>query len=192
MLKQYLNRGGYTIVEGLVVIAVTAAVFLSASLLFRGRQLQVQFDQSIKDFEATMRDIMNDVSTGYYPTSGLDCDISTGVPVLGGYLQSSGVVVFLSNFDGGNASDAAFQAQNVRTYGLKYTAAGGKLGLTATQAEDLIRDIQDDNPSGDGYIGDGQGVTVCIDDQPREAALTIGNSSGESTILKIGDDPLCA
>jgi type II secretory pathway pseudopilin PulG len=71
------NRGtGYTITEVLIVLAISGAMFLSATIAFRGRQQQVQFDQSVRDFEAQLRDVMNDVVTGYYPSdTTVACDV---------------------------------------------------------------------------------------------------------------------
>lgn len=71
------NRGnGYTITEVLIVIAISSAMFIIATVAFSGRQQQVQFDQAVRDLESQLRDIVNDVATGYYPSNdSFDCDI---------------------------------------------------------------------------------------------------------------------
>lgn len=71
------SQKGYTITEVLIVVAVSGVMFANATLLFRGRQQQVQFTQSVKDFENVVTDIMNDVSTGYYPTNtNVSCTVT--------------------------------------------------------------------------------------------------------------------
>lgn len=84
----HMNRGrvdssGYTIVEALIFLAVSAALFVSATLLISGRQNKVQFSNAVRDFESQLIDIANDVATGYYESkSDLTCSVAGGVPVL--------------------------------------------------------------------------------------------------------------
>ncbi len=74
-------NGGYTIIEVLVVVGVSAAIFFAAMTAIGGRQASVQFAQSVREFDAKIRDIMNDVTTGYYPTNDtITCTLSAGVP----------------------------------------------------------------------------------------------------------------
>lgn len=63
---------GYTIVEALIFLAVTAVLFVSAMVLISGRQAAAEFSASVRDFESELRDLANDVATGYYAnmTSG--------------------------------------------------------------------------------------------------------------------------
>lgn len=63
------RSGGYTILEVLIFIAVSGVMFVGAMIAIGGRQSEVQFSQSVREFEAKIRDIINDVSTGYYPTN---------------------------------------------------------------------------------------------------------------------------
>jgi hypothetical protein len=57
---------GYTIVETMIFLAVSAAMFMSAMALISGRQNRTEFNSSIRDFEASMNDLANDVTNGYY------------------------------------------------------------------------------------------------------------------------------
>lgn len=87
-MKRWLNRGhlnrggdrryndGYTIVETLIVLAVTAAMFSAILVLFRGRQARVEFSQAVRDYEAMLQNIVNDVSKGYFSSDGYKCEIS--------------------------------------------------------------------------------------------------------------------
>jgi len=68
-----LRRGapsGYTIVETMIFLVITTALFASAMLAVGGKQATVQFTQGIRDAQSKIQDIINDVATGYYPSNG--------------------------------------------------------------------------------------------------------------------------
>ena len=69
---------GYTILELLIVVAVSSFMFVVVSISFGGRQEQVQFTQAVRDFDSQLKDIINDVSTGYFPESAEGCTVSGG------------------------------------------------------------------------------------------------------------------
>lgn len=103
--------GGYTIVETLIFLAVSAAMFFAAIVLISGQQNKAQFVNAVRDLEAQLKDVANNVSTGYYAHPGdLTCPISgSGLPepqnggdVLGssGNCMFVGVVVKLGNGSG--------------------------------------------------------------------------------------------
>jgi type II secretory pathway pseudopilin PulG len=74
MKGNYLK--GYTILELMIVITVSATMFVSVAIAFGGRQQEVQFTQAVRDFDARLLDIINDVSTGYYNNSaGINCSV---------------------------------------------------------------------------------------------------------------------
>ncbi len=74
------RRNGYTILEVLIFIAVSSLMFIIAITAVGGRQQQVQFAQATKEFDAKIRDTINDVTTGYYPTNEtVSCGLSAGV-----------------------------------------------------------------------------------------------------------------
>ncbi len=74
------KQQGYTILEVLIFVAVSAFIFISAMVAINGRQQQVQFTQGVREFEAKIQDIMNDISTGYYPTNQtIRCQVTGGV-----------------------------------------------------------------------------------------------------------------
>lgn len=76
------SRGqGYTIIEVMIFLAVSAAMFLSAMLLMQGQQTRTEFSQGMRDIESRFRDTLNDVSSGYYPeVNGFTCD-ATGTTI---------------------------------------------------------------------------------------------------------------
>lgn len=72
-------KRGYTILEVMIFIAISAAIFVGAIKAIGGRQEQVQFSQAVREFEAKIRDIANDVVTGYFPTNNtVACEYSAG------------------------------------------------------------------------------------------------------------------
>lgn len=79
------GRGaGYTILETMIFLAVSAAMFLSAMAFINGRQNRTEFTAAVRDFEAAMNDIANDVSDGYYANATSDgkrinCSVTSGV-----------------------------------------------------------------------------------------------------------------
>jgi type II secretory pathway pseudopilin PulG len=70
MKRLRAHRGGYTIVETLIYLAVTGALFVSAAVLISGQQAKTEFTQTIREIESFITDVNNDISTGYYPSTG--------------------------------------------------------------------------------------------------------------------------
>ncbi|HEX8183045.1 MAG TPA: hypothetical protein VF575_05595 [Candidatus Saccharimonadales bacterium] len=80
---------GFTIVETMIVLLVTSALFASAAALINGRQNATYFSQSIRDVQTQMQRVISDVGSGYYPNDGsIKCE--TGGPG-GGVSLTSGV-----------------------------------------------------------------------------------------------------
>ncbi len=72
---------GYTIVEVLIFLAVSGALLISAMSLFGGQQRRAQFTQAVREFDSKIQDIINDVSTGFYPNTGsIQCAYDGGAP----------------------------------------------------------------------------------------------------------------
>ncbi len=63
-------RGGYTIVEVMIVLAVTGALVVSVMLTVAKQQSKTEFSQSVHDIDSQVQDIANDISTGYYAKLG--------------------------------------------------------------------------------------------------------------------------
>lgn len=70
---------GFTVVETMIFLAVSTMLLISAVALISGKQRRAEFNVGIQEFQAQIRDIINDVSTGYYPyRSGVGCRVSGG------------------------------------------------------------------------------------------------------------------
>ncbi len=73
--------GGYTILETMIFLAVTAMLFIAAMTTIGGKQATVQFTQGIRDTQSKIQDVINNVSTGYFPTdSNFKCIVGDAIP----------------------------------------------------------------------------------------------------------------
>jgi type II secretory pathway pseudopilin PulG len=84
--------GGYTIIEAMLFLAISGILFVAVSAGFSGQQAKAQFQQSARDFQSTVNDLANDVSTGTYQNNGnFSCTAtSTSGPTLSGTGQAQG------------------------------------------------------------------------------------------------------
>lgn len=76
-----MARGGsgYTIVETMIFLAVTAVIFAGAISVVGGKQEIVQFTQATRDAQSNLANVINQVSSGYYPNKGgFTCTVSGG------------------------------------------------------------------------------------------------------------------
>jgi hypothetical protein len=60
------QAGGYTIVETLIFLAVSGAMFVAAMIFLGGQQARTEFHQAVHDFETNLESTANDVNNGYY------------------------------------------------------------------------------------------------------------------------------
>jgi len=68
---------GFTVVETMIFLAVSGMLFYSAMTLIAGQQEKAEFNYGIQEFTAQVRDIINDVSTGFYPVDpGTACFVT--------------------------------------------------------------------------------------------------------------------
>lgn len=67
---------GFTIIEVMVFLAISALLFVGAMTAIGGRQNQVQFQQGVRDAQSKLEDVINQVVSGFYPNPGtLPCRI---------------------------------------------------------------------------------------------------------------------
>lgn len=68
--------GGYTVVEVMMFLAVSGGLFIVAMTFIGGRQNQAYFASSLREFQQQIEDVVNDVTTGYFPQAGFTCNYS--------------------------------------------------------------------------------------------------------------------
>lgn len=61
--------GGYTIIEVMIFLAVSALMFFMAMVFISGKQAKAEFQNAVRDFESQLTDVANNVATGYYAKS---------------------------------------------------------------------------------------------------------------------------
>lgn len=65
----YLGARGFTIVETMIVLAVTGALFVAIAATLAGRQNAAEFTHAIQSAQAQIQQTINEVSSGFYPST---------------------------------------------------------------------------------------------------------------------------
>ena len=74
---------GFTVVETLIVLAVTGGLFAAVALTLSGRQQRTQFTQGVQEIQSQIQQVINDVGSGYFPsTSGFSCTSALAGPLM--------------------------------------------------------------------------------------------------------------
>ncbi len=78
-MKRGLDSLGFTIIETMIVLAVSAAILVSALGVVSGSQNKNLFKQAMNDVNEQMTTVINNVANGYYPRNqNLSCTESIG------------------------------------------------------------------------------------------------------------------
>lgn len=86
-----LKTRGYTIVEAMIVLAVTGALIIMVMRTVSGQRERAEFRQAINDIQTQINDVINNVATGYYNNTGnVHCVAGPGGPVLSSFNQEQG------------------------------------------------------------------------------------------------------
>lgn len=73
------RASGFTIVETMVVLAVTGLLFVVAAFYISGRQRTTQYQTDQQDLHSQIQKVLNDVQNGTYPDAGtLPCSKGIG------------------------------------------------------------------------------------------------------------------
>lgn len=81
-----MNRGGeavstrgFTVVETLIVLAVTSGLFIITAVAINGRQQKTDFQVGIRNLQQQFQQVINEAATGYYPITGnFRCQVTGG------------------------------------------------------------------------------------------------------------------
>ena len=77
---QVPSYGGFTLLEVMITLAISSVMLVTAIIAFGGQQRRTSFQQGMRDIESRVRDVLNDVSVGYYPTNLSNCLYTTSGP----------------------------------------------------------------------------------------------------------------
>lgn len=132
---------GFTIVETLIVLAVTGALFVAVAATLSGRQNQTEFDQAIQDVRGHIQQTINEVGAGDYTNMGNFKCVQSG----------SGNAIYpkltAGNAAAGTNSDCVFLGKAMQ-FGVA-TTTGGPEQLLVYSVAGLRNIALVDNPSTD-------------------------------------------
>lgn len=136
---------GFTVVEVLIVMAVTGMLFVSAAIAISGKQNQTAFDQSIRQIQSQVQQTLNEVAVGYYPNSGtFRCVVGGAGPVLSVAAAAQGTnsgCIFLGKamqFKVHNTNPDPDQFTVYTIAGLQQGGAGGAESSTLAEAKPIV------------------------------------------------------
>lgn len=189
------HSGGFTIVETLVVLAVTGFLFAMAVLLIAGKQDATQFSHAVREVQSQVQQSFNEVSTGYYQNTGnLKCVKSFTGPVLSSTVTELGTnkgCIYLGKVLQFDIAGSDPEQYNVYTLvGLRDEGAGTLLNLVATKPRVVAKGTTEmatsipDNMYDTRTLLNGLTVTkMYYDDNPANA---IGAVAFASSIGSLG------
>lgn len=85
-MRKLLFSRGYTIIEVLIVMTVSVALFATAVVGYGQQNRRTQFTNAVHELELNVQDVLNDIGTGYYPNNGsVSCTAppAIGAPTIG-------------------------------------------------------------------------------------------------------------
>lgn len=73
-MKRVASSAGFTIVESMIVLAVTGVLFIAVSVAWGGKQHVSEYQSALYDMRARIQQSISDVQNGYFPdTSSFSC-----------------------------------------------------------------------------------------------------------------------
>ncbi len=69
-MKLIKNKKGYTVVETLIVLAVTGSLFVTTALLIQGQVEKNRYQASMRQVQQAVQQAMRDTENGYFPNAG--------------------------------------------------------------------------------------------------------------------------
>lgn len=130
------TSAGFTIVEVMIVLVVTGALFASIVLILSGRQATAQFNQAINNVKQEIEQIINEVQSGYPMPGNFSCSLSGGQPV----------ITTLTTTEQGRNRDCVFLGKAVRFHATAdnytvYTIVGSRLGTDFATSYPTTHDV---------------------------------------------------
>lgn len=137
------NARGFTIVETLVVLAVTGGLFMAIAVTLSGKQSRTEFQQSIQEIKSQIEQTINEVGTGFYPnTNNFRCTAGGSGPVLTAGVTNQGEntgCVFLGKvMQFGITGTSPEQFRVFTVAGLQRTSSGDEVTTYAQAAPGVV------------------------------------------------------
>ena len=184
------TQRGFTIVEVLIVLAVTSAMFILAAGAINGKQDETEFQQSINNITSSIQQTINQISAGEYPNvNDFTCDGTTGIlkitPGTNQQGANNGCILL------GEAMQFGFKGtspQQYRTYiiaGLQHDSSGDDItSLTAAKPAAIApgtatNDKGVPDASVPGYLQDGLTAVWMKSNGKPVAAVAFISSLGQ-------------
>lgn len=138
--KQLTSQSGSTILEVMMVLAISGGLLVAAGATISGQIERTRFSTNVREIESKLSDIFNDVETGFYPSSE-----NFGCEVINPTNASSVPTPTGTNREQGTNEDCLFLGKGVQF-------SQNADGLTANF---LIHTIigRREMPSGSGLVG---------------------------------------
>ena len=124
---------GYTIIEVMIVLAVSGIMFLIAASFINGRQEKTSFSQGTNEMASRLQDVITQVTDGQYSDVPLNCSTLGGSIAFGGVPNGQGTnpdCIFLGKV-------LHFSVNNVTHDYEVISVAGSRLDSTGNQVQDL-------------------------------------------------------
>ena len=144
------GQRAFTVIEVMITLAVTGLLFASAALLINGRQSQTQFNQSIRNIQTQIQQIINEVAIGYYPNlNNFNCTAGASGPAItagsGAEQGANTGCIFVGKalqFKVAGMDPEEFAAYTIA--GLQKGGAGGQESTSLSDARPLVVDLATD------------------------------------------------
>lgn len=166
------THSGYTIVEVMLFLAISTAMFASVVTALNFQNRRSQFTESVQTFNQKLIDVLNDVDTGYFPSnSDFKCDLVGGTPAITGGAGNNVEQGKNENcIFAGKAIQLSPDSQGADKFKI-YTLVGARVTNNSGNIEEVAR-VEDAN------------ITV-IPESVSPAAVDSGELSAQTEIKKV-------
>lgn len=136
------SNGGYTIIEVMIFLVVTATLFISAMAVFNGRQARTEYTQAVRETDQRILTVINEVGSGNFPDQGnFSCTSS-----------SSGTVIDVSGSEEQGSNESCIFVGKLMHFGIDgderdyavYTLAGSRLDGSSGQ---IVTNLAEASPT---------------------------------------------
>ncbi len=137
------REDGFTVIEVIIVLAITGGLFVSAAIMISGRQNRTAFEQAVRKVQSQIQSAIDEVIIGHYPNNGnIQCTATgSGPDIDAGFNQqgTNGGCIFMGRvIQFGVAGTDPEQYKVYTIAGLRTTAAGAEVKTRAQAMAKII------------------------------------------------------